>query len=440
MLVAAFFCGLNFLTPLLVDDFRYIRGIKSLNDIFVSVHEMYFSWTGRSVAHFLTEFWLLLGKPLFNIANTVVYCVFVLLIQYHITGSSQGPLRKQNPLIFVCINVFLWYFVPTWGQNFLWLTGSCNYLWTTTIILFFLVPYRKKIDDARYRLKGILSLPYFFLGILAGWTNENSGAAVLLLLIACFIINKSRKNKIAMFEITGAAGFIIGFFFLIAAPGNYARAISEQAYLVSLGASNSGIVIILLKRFINITLKIFENYSFIIIILSVLVFIDAVRRKKAKTNIVTRLYALAGMAGIYSMLLSPSFSDRTFLIMIVFWCITLGSLLVQHKQKIPELLVRNAGPVLISLVIIFSSSVFFGAKNIGGVYLKWQDRIRYIEAEKEKGNFDIEVKAPIPATNRHTACFRLDDITNDTNFWRNADIAAYFGLNSIKKLDDDTPW
>jgi hypothetical protein len=67
------------------------------------------------------------------------------------------------------------------GQNFLWLDGSCNYLWTTTIILLFLVPFRKITDNNLYAMNAVSSVLFMFLGALAGISNENSSAAVLFL-------------------------------------------------------------------------------------------------------------------------------------------------------------------------------------------------------------------------------------------------------------------
>jgi hypothetical protein len=103
-----------------------------------------------------------MGKPLFNAANTLVYCVFVLLTYFHITG---GALRKFKPLLFLAINGFYWFSVPAWGQDFLWLTGSCSYLWTTTIILFFLVPFRKRHDTKDYTPNILLSVFFVFIGV-----------------------------------------------------------------------------------------------------------------------------------------------------------------------------------------------------------------------------------------------------------------------------------
>ncbi|GHV86409.1 hypothetical protein AGMMS50230_20170 [Spirochaetia bacterium] len=60
--------------------------------------------------------------------------------------------------------------------------------------------------------------------------------------------------------------------------------------------------------------------------------------------------------------------------------------------------------------------------------------------EKEKGNLDIVVKAPIPATDRHTALYGLEDIAEERDGWTNTAIAEYYGIKSIKGLYNDDPW
>ena len=63
------FLVFNIYTPLVADDYIYSFGMHSVGDILVSQYHHYFFWGGRSVAHFLVQFWLLIGKPFFNIAN-----------------------------------------------------------------------------------------------------------------------------------------------------------------------------------------------------------------------------------------------------------------------------------------------------------------------------------------------------------------------------------
>jgi hypothetical protein len=424
------FLVLNIITPLIADDYSYSLGIQTVYDILASQYNQYFTWGGRCIAHFLAQFWLLMGKPLFNIANTFVYGFFILLVQFHITGKI-----KMNPALFLLINIFFWFLVPSWGQNFLWLDGSCNYLWTMTIILLFLVPFRKRQDNSGFNLPAPLLFPFFLLGILAGWSNENTGAAVLFLLIAYFAVKIVKRKRIVVFEVLGAIGFLIGFSLLITAPGNYIRleVIKSMATVTQEPFATR-----LLKRFLRITFLYHENKGFVLMAVSLFFGFDLVHHQKRRLHTFVYFYALAAIAACYSMLASPFFPDRAFLPVVVFLGITLGNILLQ--MEIPGIVKRNAIILILLAAAGISLSVLEAGKNIMGIYLKWQNRKEYILAEKEKGNLDIMVKAPIPARDRHAALYGLLDITDNKNDWPNTSIAAYFGLHSIQGLNTDDPW
>jgi hypothetical protein len=429
--VMILFYALNILTPLIADDYSYSLGIHSVADIARSQYNQWHEWGGRCVAHFLAQFWLLTGKPFFNLANTLVYCAFVLLTYFHITGN----LRKFKPAVFFIINVFYWFLVPAWGQNFLWLDGSCNYLWTTTAVLFFLAPFRKQHDEKGYKMNVPLSVLFFIAGVLAGWSNENTGAAVLFLLIAYFVMKIITKEKISLFEITGAIGFLIGFALLIAAPGNYVRMDSIKE--MGGGYYKDALPVMLFKRFINITIIFINNYAIAVIATAAIFAFDLLYRQKRSLNLFSYLYALAAFASAYSMMLAPGFAERSFLPVTVFSGITLGTVLSQLKLQVPAMVKRNYPFALCLLIVVLSPSILKASKNIAGIHLKWQNRVEYILSEKTKGNLDVEVKAPIPADDRHAALYGLTDIADDENDWPNTSIAEYFGLRSIKRLNTD---
>ncbi|MDR2793534.1 MAG: DUF6056 family protein [Treponema sp.] len=432
--VILLFFVLNFFTPLIADDYNVPIGINSVADIVKYQYNQWLTWGGRCVAQFFAQFWLLAGKPVFNIANTIVYTLFVLLTCFHITGNW----RKINPWIFLAINTFYWFLVPAWGQNFLWLGGSCVYLWTTTIVLFFLAPFKKRHDEKNYKLNMPLSLLFFFIGVLAGWSQENTGAAVLFLLAAYFVMKIIHKERITLFEITGAAGFLIGFALLIAAPGNYVRA----DVIKEMGGGHSGdaLLIMLLKRFVDVTLIFFRTHGLTIIVAAAFFGFDLRYHQKHRINLFSYFYALAALASVYSMVLSPTLPDRAFLILFVFSVITLGNILGQYDIPLPAIVVRNKYIIVSLLLLSLFFSVISAGKNIVGIYLKWQNRIEYILSEKEKGNLDVEVKAPIPAIDRHAALYGLGDVLDDKDDWHNTSIAEYFGLRSIKRLDSNEPW
>jgi len=428
--VMLLFLMLNIYTPLVADDYSYSLGINSISDIFPSLYNSYFNWSGRCVVIFLGQFWLLAGKPIFNIANTIVYCTFILLVQFHITGN----LKKLSAWLFLTINIFFWFFVPAWGQVFLWLIGSCGYLWSTVIILLFLVPFRKRQDNPIYKLNVPLSILFFTAGIPAGWSAENSGAAILFLLIAYFIAKIVRKEQFALFEILGTIGFLIGFSLLIAAPGNYVRAevIRESGW----GHSNDPFLVKYIERFVDISKMFINHHGFLLMAISILLGFDLIYHQKRKLHIFSCFYALAVLASVYSMLLSPVFPDRAFFIVLVFSVITLGNILVQMEIRLPNIIKRNAKVIIIVIFISLSYSFFGASKAIAGFYLRWYDRMEYILAEKEKGNLEIEV-GPIETTDKHIASYGLSDLSNDENDWLNTSIASYFWIKSIKPSNGD---
>jgi hypothetical protein len=489
--VILLFLILNIYTPLIADDFYMSVGIHSVGDILNKLYNNYISWGGFALWGFSQLFWLLIGKPYFNIANTIFYCAFIFLVQFHITGKQV----KQNPALFLALNIFFWFFVPAWGQDFLWFIGSIGYLWPTVSILFFLVPFRKRQDTPEYKMNMPLSVLFLFAGIFAGGAAANSGAAVLILLIAYFVTKIIKKDRFTLFEILGAVGFLLSFSFLIAAPGNYARAEVVKQSDWGWGYMNDPLLLMLIKRFINITLLLFiRNYGLLFMLISGFFGFELVYKLKRKLPVFSYFYFLAALAGTYSMVLSPTFPDRAFLIVTVFSVITLGNILRQfavlyhQKQKLqifkysytltafislfislyyiffspgfpdhafwfiivllgiilgnilrqietPDIVKRNT-VILAALVLICLSVSFLNAsKKILGVYLRWYDRIEYIHAEKEKGNLEIEV-SPIKATDRHVALYGLDDVASYKNFYMNYYIVNYFGLKSIKGNDE----
>ena len=188
--------------------------------------------------------------------NTLVYVLLVYLIYWHARGNN----KEDNPLLLILIHFGLWFLVPVFGQNCLWLIGSCNYLWTTTIILLFLLLIRKNyLKDSGFKIIGM-----FILGIIAGWTNENTAFGLIVITLGTLIIEKRefKKRKILKYQLSGLIGSILGFIMLIIAPGNFVRSSTFD--------DNTFIVIKLLKRVIDDTLALFNYTLHLLIVITIL--------------------------------------------------------------------------------------------------------------------------------------------------------------------------
>ena len=127
----------------------------------------------------------------------------------------------------------------------LWLIGSCNYLWGTTILLLFLLPFRLQFDSNKSS-NSIFKIVYMFLfGILAGWTNENNAAALLTLIVLFACYRLFNKQKLQAWNYSGFIGALIGFLMMILSPGNRIRS--------SRFANNHSFLWNLYHRFIDYT-------------------------------------------------------------------------------------------------------------------------------------------------------------------------------------------
>ena len=77
-LFALIFIGIfvvNFMTPMLADDFAYsigsdLKRIDSLSDIFNYQVNHYLTWGGRTVAHTIAQLFLIMPRWLFSICNS----------------------------------------------------------------------------------------------------------------------------------------------------------------------------------------------------------------------------------------------------------------------------------------------------------------------------------------------------------------------------------
>lgn len=217
---------LNHLTPERSDDYWYKftfitymvdteRPITSLNDVFVSQCAHYRYVNSRNVVHFIVQLFSgILGKPIFNICNAGVFVLFVWLL--------TGLYRRVTALNLLFVSAVLLLLFPAFGQTMLWLTGSVNYLWSSTAVCLFLTAICR-LRDCRLRPVHILcGLPCVF----AGWTHEGITFPLALSLCIYVAVNRKTVFKKAIFPLI--VWFIVGAFLCTFSPPTFARAgISE---------------------------------------------------------------------------------------------------------------------------------------------------------------------------------------------------------------------
>lgn len=411
---------LNFLTPLLADDYSYglnlnEKRIASIMDIFDYQVWHYFNWGGRTVAHTLAQILLVFPKAVFNILNSFIYTALIYLIYLHGCFNKDN---KDNSYMLLLIHFILWFIIPVFGQSFIWLVGSCNYLWTTVIILYFLWLYRRNtLSEKWYNL-----LFMFILGLLAGWTNENTSAGLIVILVFSLIINKveTKKFELSKTRLFGIIGTLAGFIIMICAPGNYIRSAEFK--------DDTFIIIKIIKRTLDITNNLENIILPLLIVIIILISLKIYHKKKIEKE--TYTFILGGFAAIYAMVLSPTFPERAWTGAIIFFVIAIV-ILVYDLDTINRLYKFILVDFCIILSIIYVSQYMDLARNINYLRNTWNYRVDVInESDKDK----IFEFYKYETYNPRNPVYGLDDIGYDPNAWPNGSISKYYGIKGIKAI------
>ena len=222
-MVAFIIYTLCYFTPLSRDDWSYFfifgtnERITSLADVLKSQYAHYFEFNGRAVCHVLLQaIEAFLGKGVFNVLNTLMFLVFLYAIAINVSKN-----KKQYYKIFSASFFLLFLLFPGFDLGVLWMSGSLNYLWPATALLFF----HYVLVNKQYLPKTYIFL--FLFGFLCGWTNE---AFVLGLAGAYFLYYAVKRKELTTQRVVMLAGFFIGALFLIFSPGSISKANDSSSY------------------------------------------------------------------------------------------------------------------------------------------------------------------------------------------------------------------
>lgn len=208
---------MNWLTTLKGDEYVYAlvpgeitRLCNTIGDYVHSIPAFYQGTNGRLADATERLFASLVGKPVFNVLNTLM---LVLLIEGIFT-LAVGRRRSVTALSLVLVCIAFCFPYP--GETLLWMAGAFNYLWSTTLSLWLLCwlrwpPHR---DTIWHHVLALLS------GVIAGWFNESTSLGVLLGLCLYFALN---RNEFTGFRRRVLIGYAIGLVIIMSSPALWNR-------------------------------------------------------------------------------------------------------------------------------------------------------------------------------------------------------------------------
>ena len=410
---------LNFLTPLIADDYSYAltygrTRISNLLDIINYQAQHYMIWGGRTIAHTIAQIFLMSPKWIFNISNSIIYT----LIVYYIYNFAKGKNKDDKPYLLIGIHFILYFLTPVFGENCIWLIGSCNYIWTMFIMLALIYQYKNNYDKKDSIIRTILIL---LLGILAGWTNENTSFGLLVIIVSMIVINKLNKKDIKQWHISGVLGNIIGFAIMILAPGNFVR---KQQFV-----EESNIVVRLAKRIIECTGGIYTYCFILVALLIILISIYIYNHKKINSYVYS--FILGGVFSIYPMVLSPEFPERSWFGVIVFLTVAVAILLynLEDINKVFRLIIIDS---LIVLTIVFVKDYYSLVQDIRGLRSVWNERREIIENANKDETIELNIYY---TNNKKNPNYGIADLVTDPYQWPNTSVSDYYGVEEIKGIE-----
>ncbi len=406
--------------------------VSSFKELFVSQWSHYFTWSGRTVGHVLAQFFLWMGKDTFNIFNALTGTLLVAEIYWLIHKGEISCRFNTGTLCWIFF--LLWAFTPGFSSVFLWFTAACVYLWTHVFLLAFLIPFVSKY----YHPEGTSGSSLWFragmflLGILAGWTNENSICWVLLLLIL-FNYDTWKKSKFESWMGTGFLGLFIGYALLMLAPGNVIRL--QATY----GVNWFGLDILKVNLHMLIVVLTFQLFLWYFNLRSICSLKNQ-RRYFAKDYLLVSIFCATAFGTTVIMLLSPVFPARSGFFGTILLIIAAGILLrIQDEHRV-ELMKTGLKKILFCLgVLYFVMTAIVSLNGFNKIHLQMQDIIasaQRLSRENKETILTVSSFKEISKVEDMMSGFHIPiyELSEDEKDWKNVDFSRYYKIKGIRMV------
>lgn len=281
--------------PYLSDDWHFFfiwdgfdptaqsRRISSFADIILSMKNYYHYSGGRVIAHFLAYCFLCLPKIVFSLFNGIIFAAagwLLYRICKAISGSGSIWLYPLTALMSFC-------FIPSFGDDVIWLSGAVNYIWMTVPFLGCICWLLTRPEKAKAAEK-IAVIPMF---MLSAATNETTGGMLAAaIVLSAFCYDKRVRGSL----IACLISIIPGMCLVLLAPGNTNRRAVVETKEMSLSGTFSS-----LKDYLAHIDRADGILLLIILVSLILVLLDKnISRKKKLHSLLPFILSLIGAAGL----------------------------------------------------------------------------------------------------------------------------------------------
>ena len=418
----------NIKTPLLCDDYRYlftfstdgpIKRVESLWEIFPSMAAHRLQMNGRVLPHFVVQLSLMLPLWVFDIVNSAVFLLMLLLIEKcAFSGSAQ--LKKAHPvyrlLLFTGMFAAIWLLEPSFGQVNLWQDGAVNYLWSAALALVPIYLFLRLLLSGEYcrSIPGIAALAAVCFA--CGAWSENAAGAVLIFVVFILLYEMLiKKQKIHWSFWLYLAAIVAGFVYMVSSPAEFTNKVAEDMSIFE--------PIWRLPR----VFLIFSSFSALWIVAAVLLTCAVLLKANRECIFAAGLLLLCAVAASFCLTLGNYIAERSIFFtvtMMVLCCALLLTELLGHCRV-------QIFCLLVVLLLYLPGSLLLGIIDIGSTYTAYMESEARIYEAVASGQTEFSV-GNIAAATKHCALYGLFYVdTESPNNYPNGSMAMYYGLDKL---------
>ena len=270
-----------------------------------------------------------LGKIWFDLANTFVFAVLMLVLYWLSIGEMISPARHKG--IFLWVIVGFLFGIIDFLSTMLWMTGACVYLWSGFWECLFLLPF-----ITHKHPPVLLMAP---LGLLAGWSEE-AGSLVTVILTAWMLFAFKKQKQLEKWMVVGSIFLLIGCGLLLEYAPEYVLSIEELFSAKMFWDNFSG-------GFLPIL--IWESFLFIPIIIW---FIKRNHIQPSTFQIPQiSLFTTGGLLVLCAMMFAPEFELRTGFHSTMFLTVGSAAALREISPWLKQALVATHGRRVVTLTV-----------------------------------------------------------------------------------------
>ena len=192
---------------------NFNKPIKGIGDVFHSQYYHYLTQHGRVITEGIIQYFMSLrNKHVFDVLNSLMFVAYLCLLQLH---SGRFTLFGTA---FVAAMTFI--FVRAFGEVFLWMSGSINYLWVACLNLALIYIFGKeRNDDNRFA-----SVCYAMVAFLIGSMQEGFSIGISAAMMLYILYRWKFQRILSAVPVCIMVGYLVGLLFDLLSPGIWIRA------------------------------------------------------------------------------------------------------------------------------------------------------------------------------------------------------------------------